>query len=304
MIFLVRPWIIVLLPFTILVILYIHRRSETLRKELAKTLQGRIKSGLLKPASTAMALAMLIIVLSQPVIYTSEKITINNLQDMVKYSSKLPLQYIILIDVSPSMHRGEPPLLETAVDIAKIIISNIRDNGTVILSVFGGHVKQLYVGPPFNASEIIDKVKNYDIEYTSIGDAIGYAVSCARASSLPSVAVIITDGANNYGPDPLKSYLYANMSRLPILFVRIDSDPRANKLFAELAKHGAHILLAEGFEPRHLEPVVKNVMQQLKYIALVESGKNYIVMHRVIGYPSMIAGILSLIAMVISKLNR
>ncbi len=304
MIFLARPWVIILLPFAILVILYIHRRSETVRKELAKALQGRIKSGLLKPASTIMALTMLIIALSQPVIYTSEKITLDNLQDMVKYSSKLPLQYIILIDVSPSMHRGEPPLLETAIGVAKIIISNIRDNGTVVLSVFGGRVKQLYVGPPLNASEIVDRVKNYDIEYTAIGDAIGYAVSCARASSLPSVAVIITDGANNYGPDPLKSYLYANMSRLPILFIRIDSDPRANRLFAELARHGAHIVLAERFDLKYLEPIVKNMMQQLKYVALVESGKNYVVVHRVIGYPSMIAGVLSLIAMVISKLNR
>ncbi|NPA99278.1 MAG: hypothetical protein GXO43_07865, partial [Crenarchaeota archaeon] len=138
----------------------------------------------------------------------------------------------------------------------------------------------------------------------AIGDAIGYAISCARASSLPSVAIIITDGANNYGPNPIQSYIYANKSRLPVLFIRIDDDPRANPLFAELARHGAYIVSAiNDYSINWLKPVIINAVQHMKYLALIESGKNYVLIKRTSSLPSTALGLVGLIAIIISRIH-
>ena len=303
MIVFARPWILVILPAVLTIIIFVHKRSTGRRNELASALQGKVGSSTWKLLFTAMAASMLIITLSQPVISYQERIPINSIENMMKYNEKLPAQYIILVDVSPSMHTGNTPRLDTALKIIETIVSDIRDNGTIVLSVFGGLVEQLYVGPPSNISRILYMIRNYDIKYTAIGDAIGYAVSCAHASRLPSIAVIITDGANNYGPDPVQSYVYANESHLPILFIRIDSDPRANQLFTELARHNAYIVSASSFNLKYLKPVIEQAIQRMKYTALVESGKNYVVVNKTTNYPAMIFGSIALVAIILSRIT-
>lgn len=304
MIDITNPWVFIVLPGLIAVIILIHRRASRNKAVLEKSLMGRGTSTRFKLVLSAIAIILLVLALSQPVIAYKEKIPINSVQEMMKYNSKLPAQYIILVDVSPSMHRGMPPRIDTAVKVVETIIGSIHDNGTIVLSVFGGRVEQLYVGPPYNATKVVGLIKNYDIEYTAIGDAIGYALSCAHASSLPSIAIIITDGANNYGSNPIQSYIYANKSRLPVLFIRIDDDPRANTLFAELARHGAYIVSATNNLPlKQLKPVIINAVHHMKYLALVESGKNYVLITRTSNLPSMISGLAGLAAIVVSRLH-
>ncbi len=298
-----RPWILLILPVIVAIIVFIHKRSTGRKVRLASALQGRVGLSAWKLLFTAMAASMLIITLSQPVISYQERIPINSIEDMIKYNDRLPAQYIILVDVSPSMHTGNPPRLDTALKIVRMIVDNIRDNGTIVLSVFGGRVEQLYVGTPTNISRILNMIRKYDIKYTAIGDAIGYAVSCAHASSLPSTAVIITDGANNYGPDPVQTYIYANKTHLPILFIRIDSDPRANQLFAELARHDAYIVSASSFNTKSLEPVIEHAMQRMKYTALVETGKNYVVVNKTTNLPTMVFGSVALVAILLSRMT-
>ena len=298
-----RPWILPVLPVIVAIIVLIHKRSTGRKARLAIALQGRVRSSTWKLLSTAMAASMLIIALSQPVISYRERIPINSIEDMIKYNDKLPAQYIILVDVSPSMHTGNPPRLDIALKVVRMIVDNIRDNGTIVLSVFGGRVEQLCVGPPSNISRILSMIRNYDIKYTAIGDAIGYAVSCAHASRLPSIAVIITDGANNYGPDPVQTYIYANKTHLPILFIRVDSDPRANQLFAELVRRGASIISASSFNIKSLEPVIEHAIQRMKYTALVETGKNYVVVNKITNIPTMIFGSVALVAILLSRMT-
>ncbi len=298
-----RPWILPLLPVIVAIIVFIHKRSTGRKARLASALQGKVGPSAWKLLSAAMAASMLIIALSQPVVSYREKIPVNSIEDMIKYNEKLPAQYIILVDVSPSMHTGNPLRLDTALKVVRMIVDDIKDNGTIMLSVFGGRVEQLYVGAPSNISRILYMIRNYDIKYTAIGDAIGYAVSCAGASRLPSIAVIITDGANNYGPDPVQTYIYANKTHLPILFIRVDSDPRANQLFAELARHDAYIVSASSFNLKSLEPVIEHAIQRMKYTALVETGKNYIVVNRITNLPTMILGAVAVVAIILSRMT-
>ncbi len=303
MIVFMRPWILLTLPVIVAIIVLIHKRSTGRKVRLASALQGKVGPSTWKFLSTAMAVSMLIIALSQPVVSYQERTPINSIKDMIKYNDKLPAQYIILVDVSPSMHAGNTPRLDTALKVVRMIVDNIRDNGTIVLSVFGGRVEQLYVGKPTNISRILYVIRNYDIKYTAIGDAIGYAVSCTHASRLPSIAVIITDGANNYGSDPVQTYIYANKTHLPILFIRINSDPRANQLFAELARHDAYIVSASSFNLKSLEPVIGQAMQRMKYTALVETGKNYVVVNRITNLPTMIFGSVALVAILLSRMT-
>jgi len=304
MIVLTNPWVLIILPVLTGIVIIIHRRASQNKAVLEKSLMGRGANTRFKLISIVVAITLLVLALSQPIITYQEKIPIHSLKDMIKYNSKLPAQYIILVDVSPSMHRGIPQRIDTAVKVVETIIDSIKDNGTIVLSVFGGCVEQLYVGSPDNATKIIGLIKNYNIKYTAIGDAIGYAISCARASSLPSVAIIITDGANNYGPNPIQSYIYANKSRLPVLFIRIDDDPRANPLFAELARHGAYIVSAiNDYSINWLKPVIINAVQHMKYLALIESGKNYVLIKRTSSLPSTALGLVGLIAIIISRIH-
>jgi len=303
MIVLTNPWVFIALPVLVVIIVVVHRRATQNKARLEKTLMGKSTSIRFKLALSVMAIALLVFALSHPIITYQEKIPINTVQEMMKYNSRLPAQYIILVDVSPSMHRGIPPRIDTAVKIVETIIENIKDNGTIVLSVFGGRVEQLYVGPPSNVTKVIERIKNFNIKYTAIGDAIGYAVSCAHASSLPSIAIIITDGANNYGSDPIQSYIYANRSRLPILFIRIDDDPRANSLFADLARQGAYILSAtNNLSLERFKPVIIHAVQHMKYLALVESGKNYVLITKTSSFPSTILGLVSLAAIILSRI--
>ena len=286
-------------PLLILAIL-VWRRARRVRR-----VYGRIyglssyRKILLLDLIKVLILVLLLIALANPSIVYSKKIVVDNEEKLVKYSGKLPVHAIILVDVSPSMHRGNR--LAEAQQAIRFIVASLNKTDYLTIAVFGKEVNMVYNGKPTGFKSL--NLSSYEIKYTSIPNALGWASGYAKITGLPSIVFIISDGANNYGGDPLEAILSMNASGTPVVFIKTGDDPRAYSLISELTRKDIPVLDIHMLDQASIKYLIEKAVLEAKLDTLVSSGKSYVVVEEKIPLPRYLFLVTALILLVLSRVE-
>ena len=270
-----NPWAVPLLLLTTAFLYTLYARTRRTRRILSETIYlelGR-RTAVYDYLKIATAVLLAFSALNPMIAYT-RAIEVASTEDLVAYSDKLPVQYIVLVDVSPSMHRENR--LEQAVEAIEQVVATVGSSDRVVIAVFGGRVRELYSGDPGSALNILSAISDYNIEYTAISTALGWASSRAKSSGLPSVVVVITDGANNYGGNPVETAKAMSSQGIPVLFIRVGSDPRGTSLFYELSATGIEVVDVGSVSGEALEKLLEKAVLEKKLEVLRASGRTVV----------------------------
>ena len=282
-------------------VLVIVKKVYRVKKQLVSKIYYRGSRHSLFLVFKIVSLILLCLALTEPIMITYSKVLIDSPNALYKYSGELPINYIVLVDVSPSMHRTH--VLEQAVKIVEQIIDSLNESDHLILAIFGGIVEKVYEGPPHNGSYVLPLISNRTILYTSIADALAWALSYSRASKKPSATIILSDGANNYGGDPVDTAIVLNQSGVPVLFINVGNDPRGVKLYSRLITRGFHVVDASNLEIDELKNLVKGLMYEVKFEALQGRGQVYVIVRSRSYLPTHLLIVSSLIVFIVSRLE-
>ena len=175
------------------------------------------------------AIPVLLVVASMGLYFSRIDYVEANVTNVEDYASKLPVQFIILVDVSKSMLRADTgvPRIEAAKTFLEEFLGRLTPRDRVVLAVFSSNTTLLCEGSPLNCTSVVGGLRAGE-RYSAIGNAVSFAVSLARASGLPSVVVVVSDMANNYGAPPLDVLREA---KTPVLLVKVGNDPRASWIY-------------------------------------------------------------------------
>ncbi|MGB9638189.1 MAG: VWA domain-containing protein [bacterium] len=126
----------------------------------------------------------------------------------------------IIIDISGSMMATDfwPSRISVAKDAAKILINNLKGNFEACLVTFNNNV---FVNQALTNSKedllLALSLVNANYGGTAIGDAIITTLAILENSSMPhKVIVLLTDGENNAGTDPIIAAKKAKDKKIPI----------------------------------------------------------------------------------------
>lgn len=249
------------------------RRIHVIRRILRKALY--YEEGFLEKSFLYMKITTIIfltIALSQPYVLIESEVNVDNPAVLDNLSGRFPANYIVLIDVSPSMHENGG--LDKAIEAYEKIIQCLNTSDRLVIAVFGGEVVKIYEGDPYNATKVALIVPMYELNYTSISNALAWAQEYSRVTSLPSIVIVLSDGAHNYGGDPLIAVDVVNSSKIPLIFINTGNDPRGLSLYSRLASRGYKVLDASSLDEASLKNVLKNIVIETKYNAYRFRGES------------------------------
>lgn len=126
----------------------------------------------------------------------------------------------IIIDISGSMMATDffPSRIAVAKDSAKLFINKLKGNFEAALISFNNNV---FVNQTLTSSkeDLLLSLAGINANYggTAIGDAIMTTLAVLEGSNMPhKVIVLLTDGENNYGIDPIQAAQKAKSKKIPI----------------------------------------------------------------------------------------
>jgi len=275
-----NPYMLALLIPALLFLAIIYRRVKNNRRMLNRFLEEETSCHLivkLSVVSKFVLIILLVVLVSIPYI---EKTLVKEvgIEDADLLSQKNVI-HMILVDVSKSMNYLEGNMKR--VDLAKNAITeylknleNTRDN--IMLVVFSGNIKTIYVGNVTVALEKVGEIRAGE-KYTALGDALSYALSYASASQLPIVVLLVTDGGQNYGLKPASVAEEYKKKNVPLLVVKIGSDPRGDSILGEISsKAGAKVYSLDDFTKEAIDDLVKEISNEARYSALKARGETYV----------------------------
>ena len=216
--------------------------------------------------------AMVILALASPYVEVLEyrEVTLENVNLLVEKK----VVHFILLDVSKSMNNfgGTVTRFEMAKKLLLEYFKKLPENDEVVLAKFSGEVKIVYSGKVGKCIEYLNEVKAGE-KYTAIGDALSFAYSYSIASGNPVIVVLLTDGGQNYGSpveDVAKIY---EESKIPLIIVKIGSDPRSTVLNSLRNIPNCKILSLNEFTYQVVEEIAEKYSREARYMALKAKGE-------------------------------
>ncbi len=182
------------------------------------------------------------------------------------------LNVILLLDVSKSMGYGSR--FEAARDFLKNFLGEFGSNVTISLVKFSGSTELVYAGNSSGAQDALKSLSPNE-SYTSIGDALLFALYLAKSSDIPSAIVLVSDGGNNGGSDPLDAAEALAKLNYSIISIQIGSGTRADpKLMKELARTtNGYFFRLDQASYEEISSLAKETARSAGYKALESSNK-------------------------------
>ncbi len=182
--------------------------------------------------------------------------------------------HVVLLDVSRSMtySLGSRSRFDAAVSTLERYFSSLTPNDRVHLAVFSSSVRAACEGRPADCLKALRDLAAGE-RFTAIGDALLYALSVSDAAGLPAVVVLVSDGVNNYGSDPLQVAALFKDRGLPLAIVSV-GDQGIIPQVAEAA--GAEVYVVNEFTAEAVEGLAARVAREARYSALLARGEAYI----------------------------
>ena len=270
-----RPEALLVLVPTFILALVLFVRTARTRRKLAAALGGRFRkeySGLALKLAVA---ALICLSLAEPYVSYSRRVDVP--LDKADLLSSRPVLHVVLLDVSRSMTYMEAG--EGRISIAKKVLkkyfSQLPSTDRVLLAVFSRKVETLGLSTPSSALEELGGVEA-EGRYSAVGDALVYAVSACRVSQTPSVVLLVTDGGWNYGSSPLDAAKAYSEEGIPLVIVRVGSDPRGSSLYEVADKTGSRVYEADEFSLEAINDMVGEIREFARYSALKARGLAYV----------------------------
>ena len=220
----------------------------------------------------AVLLFLVILSASVPFLVYREKKNVSF--DEAQLLSGKKVLVVFLIDVSKSMNYplGTSTRIEVVKRVIKETITALGKNASVMIAVFSGNVHQVFFGESDKAFVVVDEIVAGE-KYTAIGDALSYALSVAKASDTPTAVILVSDGRNNYGSDPVTVAKMYKYSGIPLLILAVGERGILPKI-AEAAD--GKIYDVNEFTSFSLEDLVGELSRRARYMALKARGEAYI----------------------------
>lgn len=209
--------------------------------------------------------------------------------------------HVILLDVSRSMTygHGTRTRFEAAVEVLQKYLSSLTPSDRVHLAVFSSSVRRVCDGRPADCLHALEGLAAGE-RYTAIGDALLYALSLLDVAAEPAVVVLVSDGVNNYGSDPVQAAELFNAKGLPMTIISIGG----LGVLPQIAKAaGAEVYTVDEFTVEAVESLAAKAAREARYSALLARGEAY-VEEAVRSYePARILSILALILVVFALID-
>jgi len=134
-----------------------------------------------------------------------------------------PVVVVVLLDVSKSMGypMGTGSRMDAAKRVLRSLLAGLDGNATVHLVFFSGNVTPVYTGDASGAAAALEEARGVE-RYTAVGDALAYAAGFLRASSLPGAVLLVSDGGQNYGSDPVTVAAAYRSLHIPLIVLAVD----------------------------------------------------------------------------------
>ena len=210
------------------------------------------------------------LLLSNP--YVLRVQTVDLTPDKIDLQEIHGLNLILLLDVSKSMGYG--PRFEISMELVQDLLAELGPNVTVNLVKFSGSAELVYSGNSTGAVEALKSLSPNE-SYTSIGDAILSSLYLARSSGLPASIVLISDGGNNGGSDPIEAAKTLANWNYSIISIQVGSGPRADpKLMKEIAEEtGGCFFRVDQISSQEILSLAKETARSAGYKALESSNR-------------------------------
>ena len=262
-----------LLPVSVIVFALLARRNLSRALKVLEAGSGRrVALALLYAVNLASKLVvalLLALLILKP--YAVSKVTVPIEKEIESKYMEEEALFVVMIDCSNSMAEaaGNETKLDAAKRLARLMLDEIPENDKVVVAFFADSV---VASTSLNASreDAYDLLASFNKtrDYTSIGNAVSYALSLARLGNWPTAVVLISDGENNGGADPLDVARRAATLNVTITTVLVGGPGTSNPaLLEEMARltNGTFIDVSGGFDPSSLPRLIA---RRTKYSAL------------------------------------
>jgi Ca-activated chloride channel family protein len=275
-----EPQMLLLIPASTIVLLFLYVRSREKSQTLARRLgkAGGSRWFLLSIFAKFATAVLMCVVAAQPYVLTYTYVTVT--PENILYINATSMRLVLLVDISKSMGYTDtyPSRISNAVELMEKIIATATSRGDYVdVYVFSDIVEPLCIS--LNSSTVdacMAKLRGISLKkYSAIGDAFIYGYMYARASRMPAAILVITDGAYNYGSSPLEALQSIKSSRVPVALILVGNDPRSHELEQYCRENGIptyRVSMGSG-EEEALRYVSERLYSELKFEALVVSGQ-------------------------------
>jgi len=278
-----RPWALAVAPLAMLLLLALARRALGLARSIESSMdsagrprgRGLLTASLAARAALAVTLALLA---AGPYVTAVERVPVTPDSPLL---ARAEAQLVLLVDVSRSMGYSLGPggeaRIEAAEEVVRGILQSLSPGDLVTLVAFAGDAEVLYSGPAGEAAQVLEGL-SADRNYTSVGDALVTALAIASSSGRPSAVVLISDGGNNGGTDPIEAAKRLREAGIPLLVVQVgrgaSADPALSADIAESA--GGEFRWVGEFDESTLKSLAAEAAREAKYEALRAAGRAYV----------------------------
>ena len=311
MIELLNPSMIYLVPVVSVIALTLYILAYREKKKITQA-TGSVIDYKWHIIQVLKVLALILIVIASTVPVQEKMIEENVIgqftpEELKRHVFNISALHVILVDISRSMSykdEDNTTRLEIALDFVKTYLNLLSRNDLVMLIEFAKEPRRICIGNVSVCISSVNKIRGYE-NYTSITNALVYAYDYAKAAQVPAIFVIVSDGAYNYGGNPIDSIVMINKSGYPVLFVRVGLDPRANDFVTELEANNIKILNANKYTFNSLRETIMHLSWELKVDAFARKGNVQVIVEKkeFDPYPTLVLVALAAILFIASRIE-
>jgi len=278
-----RPWALLAAPVGLFLLLTLSRRALGLVRAIESSIDpaGRPAGRRTLVASLAARAALVIslaLLAAGPYVVRVERVSVTPDSPLI---SRAEAQIVILLDASKSMGyplgAGGGTRMEAAEEAVMGILRSLSPGDLVTLIAFAGDAEVLASGPSGEVARYLEGLEA-DRNFTALGDALVAALAVASASGRPTAVVLVSDGGNNGGTDPIEAARRFGEAGIPLLVIQVGRGASADPaLMADVARSaGGEFRWLGEMDESAIESLAAEAARTAKYEALRAAGRAYV----------------------------
>ncbi|MCE4602752.1 MAG: VWA domain-containing protein [Desulfurococcales archaeon] len=262
-----NPWMLIAgLPLPVLAA-YLARRAGSRRRAILFYLEGRA-SRATAIIGYARVAGIMLAVLAASGVYVVRITWVPASGVGEEVLADLPAIHVLLVDDSKSM---KPYVGDVRTFITSYLETLGPEDRVAVYKFHAGVEEVCSPGPPQGCIVNLTMIRG-ESRYTAIGTALGHAAAMARATGLPIIVLLVSDGANNMGPDPRSVARSLAGDEMAVALVKVGSDPRS--VLEDLASEAGWPIYTLGTTPPKgaLEDLARDLYTEAKVEAVSVNG--------------------------------
>ncbi|UNQ73437.1 vWA domain-containing protein [Infirmifilum sp. NZ] len=253
--------------------LLLYRRAARFRALLERYADVRVTRLFGVTAALKLALPLLLLLASaSPYVVLTRRVEVG-LGEAALLGSK-PVQHVLVVDVSRSMSYalGIGTRLDAVKGMLREYLLSLSSNDTVVVATFSARVRVVCSGKPAECLPVVEGLRANE-SYTAVGDALAFSLSLADASYASAAILLFTDGASNYGVDPLSLASRVPPGKYTGAVISVPHNPSMLELARRL---GWRYYTLDDFTASSAGELASRVQSEARYDALKARGQAFV----------------------------